>query len=260
MIFERILLTNDDGIDAPGLALLQKIAHALSDDVWVVAPESDRSGTASAVTLHDPLRVTERGAQKFAISGSPADCVVLAMRHLMKDARPSLVLSGINRGANIGHETLLSGTVGAAMVAHMFGSPAIALSQLFLEGEISWAAAENVASDVVRHLATEILPVSPCLNVNFPACAAKDVREMIFTNQGFGGLSDVDVVVRQDMQAREYHWISMQYRHREFASGSEGAALLQNHVTVTPLQMDRTHLSALKTLHDRVGLSPQLKV
>lgn len=253
MILKRILLTNDDGIDAPGLVLLQKIAYTLSDDVWVVAPESDRSGTASAVTLHDPLRVTSRGPQKFAVSGSPADCVVLAMRHLMKDARPSLVLSGINRGANIGHETLLSGTIGAAMVAHMLGCQSIALSQLFLEGDISWAPSEKCALDVIRHLAKDVLPVSPCLNVNFPACEATAVRETIFTRQGFGGLSDVDVVMRQDMQGRKYHWISMRYSHRAFEAGSEGAALLQNHITVTPLQMDRTHLSALHDLHDRSG-------
>ena len=135
----RVLLTNDDGIDAPGMAVLEEVARELAREVWVVAPEHDQSGTSHSVSLHAPLRLSRRGERRFGVAGTPGDCVVMAVRHLMVDAPPDLVLSGVNRGANLGVETVFSGTVGAAMTALLLGLPAIALSQAFSQREpVRW--------------------------------------------------------------------------------------------------------------------------
>ena len=125
---ERILITNDDGIDAPGLEVLEAVARELADEVWVVAPDHDQSGISTAISIHHPLRVTPRGERRFSVSGTPADCVAMALQQLM-DQPPQLLLSGINKGANLGVETLFSGTVGAAMTGLLMGIPSIALSQ-----------------------------------------------------------------------------------------------------------------------------------
>jgi 5'-nucleotidase len=128
-LLERILLTNDDGIDAPGLKVLEQIAGELAQEVWVVAPEHDQSGVSHAISLHHPIRVTERGARRYGTTGTPGDCAVMGVCHLMTGAPPQLLLSGVNRGANLGIETVFSGTVGGAMTGMMLGIPSIALSQ-----------------------------------------------------------------------------------------------------------------------------------
>src|SRR3712207_4781837 len=128
---DRVLLTNDDGVDAPGLAVLERAAAELAEEVWVVAPAHDQSGTSHSISLHSPLRLARLGDRRFSVVGTPGDCTVMAVRHLMREDPPDLVLSGVNRGANLGIETVFSGTVGAAMTAMLLGLPAIALSQAF---------------------------------------------------------------------------------------------------------------------------------
>ena len=120
-MLDRILLTNDDGIAAPGLAVLEEIARELAGEVWVVAPEHDQSGVSHAVSLHHPIRVTERGARRYGIIGTPGDCAVIGVCHLLAGAPPDLLLCGVNRGANLGMETVFSGTVGGAMTGMMLG-------------------------------------------------------------------------------------------------------------------------------------------
>ena len=147
---ERVLLTNDDGIDAPGLAVLEAVAAELADEVWVVAPEHDQSGTSHSISLHSPIRISQHGERRFGVLGTPGDCVVMAVRHLMRDAAPTLVLSGINRGANLGVETMFSGTVGAAMTGLLLGLPSIALSQTFSDRDnVRWNTARELAPDVI---------------------------------------------------------------------------------------------------------------
>ena len=124
----RILITNDDGIDAPGLLALEEVAGELADEVWIVAPDHDQSGISHALSIHHPLRVTKRGERRFSVSGTPADCVAMALQQLMSQP-PTLILSGINKGANLGVETVFSGTVGAAMAGLLLGVPSIALSR-----------------------------------------------------------------------------------------------------------------------------------
>ena len=170
---ERVLLTNDDGIGAPGMAVLEEVAAGLAREVWVVAPEHDQSGTSHSISLHAPLRISQQGERRFAVSGTPGDCVVMAARHLMGAMRPDLVLSGINRGANLGVETVFSGTVGAAMTALLLGLPAIALSQAFSHREpVRWETARTLAPGVIRRLvASRWEAQQACLSVNFPHAA-----------------------------------------------------------------------------------------
>lgn len=158
-LFRRILLTNDDGIDAPGLATLAGVAAGLTEDLWIVAPACDRSGVSHAVSLQDPLRVHQHGPRKFAVDGTPGDCVAIAARHIMLDDPPSLVLSGINCGANLGVETVFSGTVGAAMTASLLGIPAFALSQAYRDrAAVPWSTAASLAPGIIRSLAGLALP------------------------------------------------------------------------------------------------------
>ena len=126
----RILLTNDDGVHAPGLEVLMKIARAISDDIWIVAPSEEQSGTGHSLTLTRPLRIRKHGHQHFSVTGTPTDAVMMAVSHLMKDCKPDLVLSGVNRGANLGEHVTYSGTVSAAMEGAISGIRSIALSQV----------------------------------------------------------------------------------------------------------------------------------
>ena len=148
-MLDRILLTNDDGIDAPGLAMLEAIAAELAHEVWVVAPEHDQSGVSHAISLHHALRVSQQGQRRFGISGTPGDCAVMGICHLMTDAPPQLLLSGVNRGLNLGMETVFSGTVGGAMTGMMLGIPSIALSQAYKDRN-------NVPWDTVAHSGCEV--------------------------------------------------------------------------------------------------------
>ena len=127
----RILLTNDDGIHAPGLGVLEKIAGELSDDIWVVAPETDQSGVSHSLSLNDPLRLREIGPRHFAVKGTPTDCVIMAVRHILSDSAPDLVLSGVNRGQNVAEDITYSGTIAGAIEGTILGIPSMALSQAY---------------------------------------------------------------------------------------------------------------------------------
>src|ERR1700722_6106216 len=164
----RILITNDDGIEAPGIAVLEGVAALLAREVWVVAPEQDQSGVSHSISLHLPLRVSERGERRFGVSGTPADCIFVAARQIMP-APPDLVLSGINRGANLGVETVFSGTVGGAMAGLLLGVASLALSQPFSDREgVRWDTARQLAPGVIRTLWEAEGAYGACLNVNFP--------------------------------------------------------------------------------------------
>ena len=140
----RILVTNDDGINAPGLRVLERVAHSLSDDVWVVAPETNQSGASHSLTMSRPLRIRKLSKRRFAIDGTPTDCVLLALQIVIKDGPVGLVLSGVNHGSNLGEDVTYSGTIAAAMEATLFNIPAIAMSQVCRNGHrAKWATAEH---------------------------------------------------------------------------------------------------------------------
>jgi 5'-nucleotidase len=245
----RVLLTNDDGFDAPGLRALTQVAEELAEEVWVVAPNYDQSGTSHSLSLHSPLRVSQKAERRYSVSGTPGDCVVMAVRHLMVSGRPDLVLSGINRGANLGIETVLSGTVGAAMTGMLLGIPSIALSQAFSDrNAVRWDTARALAPKVIRQLAKGLWSQGSILNINFPDVPVGEVGPVEFTTQGTGLMDGVEVVSAIDPRSLEYHWLSLRRSAREDVPGSETFAIGRGRVSVTPLQFERTNQNVLASL------------
>jgi 5'-nucleotidase len=240
-MLDRVLLTNDDGIDAAGLAVLEGIALGLAHEVWVVAPEHDQSGVSHAVSLHHPVRVTRRGERRFSVVGTPGDCAVIGISHLLKDNPPDLCLSGVNRGANLGIENVYSGTVGGAMTAMMLGVRAIALSQEYADrASVPWNTAATLGADVVRRLLEIGWDKSACLNVNFPNVPPDEAGPLTLARQGPGLVQGMTVDSRIDPRGFEYHWIMFRRGPREQGPESDITAIEAGKIVVTPLRYDRT--------------------
>ena len=253
-LFERVLITNDDGIQAPGLQVLEQIAAQIAREVWVVAPLLDQSGTSHSLSLHQPLRISHHGERRMAVSGTPGDCVAMALGHVMGDALPDLVLSGVNRGANLGLETVFSGTVGAAMTAMMFGVKSIALSQAFSDrAAVPWDVAQSHGVATLRQVLELDWPGDACINLNFPACRPEQVKPLKLTRQGRGHLKDVQVQVRTDPRELDYYWLRLNRQDPDDADDAEGACLRQGHITATPLMFERTHSAALMQMRGRIS-------
>ncbi len=244
----RILVTNDDGIHAPGLKVLEKLARSLSSDVWVVAPESEQSGMAHSLTLHRPLRLHKLGARRYAVSGTPTDCVLVAVNHILKDRRPDLVLSGVNRGANLGEDITYSGTVAAAMEAALLGIPAIAMSQVRDGEHLHWKNTEIYGPLVVREVMKMRLPRGTLVNVNYPALRPEKVAGTEVGEQG-RRLSMVQVVEASDPFSRKVLWIG-DFPSDEPEKGSTDLDIIKRgSVSITPLHVDLTYnplLSGMK--------------
>ena len=254
-LISRVLLTNDDGFDAPGLRILTEVAEELAEEVWIVAPNYDQSGTSHSLSLHSPLRVSQKEERRFSVSGTPGDCVVMAVRHLMVSGRPDLILSGINRGANLGIETVFSGTVGAAMTGMLLGIPSMALSQAFSDrNAVRWDTARALAPKVIRQFAKGGWSQGSILNINFPDVPADKAGPIELTIQGTGLMEDVDVVSGIDPRSLEYHWLHLRRSAREDTPGSETFAIGHGRVSVTPLQFERTNQDVLASL--QAGLKP----
>ena len=180
----RILITNDDGIHSEGLDICAEIGRALSDDVWVIAPEFDQSGVSHSLSLNDPLRLREVGERRFAVKGTPTDCVIMGARHVIKDRSPNLVLAGVNRGRNAGEDVIYSGTVAGAVEGTILGIPSLALSQAYRSrsGEPPhWETAVRFGPDIIRRVLAAGIPRDVLVNVNFPDCAPADVKGIAVT-------------------------------------------------------------------------------
>ncbi|MBP1849863.1 5'/3'-nucleotidase SurE [Rhizobium halophytocola] len=252
----RILLTNDDGIHAEGIKVLERVARTLSDDVWVVAPESDQSGLAHSLTLSDPLRMRKLDDRHFALRGTPTDCVIMAIREVL-DRKPDLVLSGINVGANLADDITYSGTVAGAIEGALQGVRSIALSQLYdyanPEHGVPWEVGETIGPGLIRQLIETDLPAGSFLNVNFPRCAPADVRGVEVTAQGkldFG----LEVEKRQDGRGLPYYWLRFGQRITEFTAGTDLHAISENKVSVSPLKVDTTDYAARDSVARALGL------
>ncbi|HSG57555.1 MAG TPA: 5'/3'-nucleotidase SurE [Paracoccaceae bacterium] len=252
----RILLTNDDGIHAPGLALLEQIARRLSDDVWVCAPAEEQSGAGHSLTLHMPVRLREHGDQRFSVTGTPTDAVNLGLRKLFADKLPDLVISGINAGENLGDDVTYSGTISAAMEAALAGIPAIALSQAQrsapgLIGGTGFAAAEGWAARVLAPLIDVRMARRTLVNVNFPDLASADVKGIRVVRQGFHDYDRGSLVEGTDPRGRSYYWFGLQEAEHTLDHGTDLEAVADGYVSVTPLQLDFTHHSAIGQLAER---------
>ena len=251
---DRVLLTNDDGIDAPGLAVLEQVAAELAREVWIVAPAHDQSGTSHSLSLHSPLRIARLGDRRFGVAGTPGDCTVLAVRHLMRVNPPDLVLSGINRGANLGIETVFSGTVGAAMTAMLLGLPAIALSQAFGDrGAVPWDTARAHAPAAIARLWPVIAGTPACLNVNFPDVPAERAGPLTLTRQGVGLVQSIEVDSRTDLRGGDYHWLNFRRGPRDNPPDAESVVVAAGRITVTPLRFERTDEAAFAALQRVLG-------
>lgn len=253
----RILVTNDDGIHAPGLKVLEKIAKSLTSDVWVVAPESEHSGASHSLTLRRPLQISKVATRKFAVSGTPSDCTLIAVNHLMKDRRPDIVLSGVNRGANLGEDVLYSGTVAAAMEGAMLGIPAIAFSQVRVRAKdkLHWETAAAFGPDVVRKLVSIAWPKGVLMSVNFPPVPPKEVTGIDVGRQG-RRMSQVEVVHARDPFEREVTWIGDFPTDEPEHPETDLGIVMSKAVSVTPLHFDLTHVAMLRRMN---GLFPKPK-
>ncbi len=240
----RILLTNDDGVHAPGLKVLERIARAISDDIWIVAPADEQSGASHSLTLTRPLRIRKHGEKHFSVSGTPTDAVMMAIGHLMKDCRPDLVLSGVNRGANLAEDVTYSGTVAAAMEGAISGVRSIALSQVYSRegmGEtVPFAAAEAWGERVVRSLLTLPARRNMLVNVNFPAIEPDAVKGVRVVRQGFHDVDRTRIVEGTDPRGFRYYWFGLGSSD-SVPDGTDLEAISHGYVSVTPLHYDLTH-------------------
>lgn len=244
----RILVTNDDGIHANGLKVLEGIARALTDDVWVVAPEMEQSAASHSLTINRPLRMRQLGEKRFTVDGTPTDCVLLAVNRLMQDTRPTLVLSGVNQGSNIGEDVTYSGTIAAAMEATLLNVPAIALSQHYDRGEvIDWSAAEAHGADVIRKAVSVAWPKNVLLNVNFPARPAAEVTGVQVVRHGKRKIGD-DLVERIDPRGKPYIWIGTLRGEADVSPDTDIHVVFSGGISVTPIFLDLTHTPTLLTL------------
>ena len=245
----RILVTNDDGIYAPGLKVLEHIAHALTDDVWVVAPESEQSGASHSLSLSHPIRLRELDGRHFAVLGTPADCVLMAVRKLMPEP-PDLVLSGVNGGQNMADDVTYSGTIAAAMEGTAIGLKSIALSQAYGISNRSprWDVPERHGPALVRRLYGLDLGPGVLLNVNFPDCAPEEVAAVEVTRQGKRDQNLLRVDERVDTRGRPYFWLGFVREHSNPAPGTDLRAIYERRISVTPLHMNLTQIEALEAL------------
>jgi 5'-nucleotidase len=247
----RILLSNDDGIGALGLKSLEKIAHALSDDVWIVAPESEESGASRKLTLTLPLRMREVSRQKYAVQGTPTDCVLMGVKHLLKDHPPDLVLSGVNRGANIADDVTYSGTIAAAMEGTVLGIPSVALSQTysFEEGKHArWSCSEHYGAPIVRRLLELGWPKDVLININFPDRAPDKVERVEVTSQGKRDQSMSNIIERVDARGNPYFWLGFSRILSNPAEGTDLRAIYDGRISITPLHLNLTEERARKAL------------
>jgi len=256
----RILCTNDDGIHAEGLACLERIARALTDDVWVVAPEIEQSGASRALTLSIPLRVRKLDDRRFAVFGTPTDCVELAVQDLLEDARPDLVLSGVNRGQNLAEDVTLSGTVAGAIQGMALGIPSIALSQamrIFHDGEKAmYETAEAHGPGVIKRLVEVGWPRNVMINVNFPDVAPGEVKEVEVTRQGFRDFKHMHAERRTDLRGRDYYWMGFRGQMSNPPAGTDLRAIYDGKISVTPLHIDLTHVETVHELKGVLGGAP----
>lgn len=248
----RILLSNDDGINAPGLEVLERIARTLSDDVWVVAPEQEQSGAGHSLTLHSPLRIREVGEKRFAVSGTPTDAVLMAIKTILpKNKKVDLVLSGVNRGANLAEDVTYSGTIAAAMEGTLLGYRSVALSQAIINGQpVRWGGPEKFAPDLIRKLVGIDWPAGRFININFPNLPANKIKGVKIVPQGRRKIGE-KIEKRMDPRQRPYYWIGGEWgEKRGELPGTDVALLVEGYITATPLCMDLTDYKALEVIRE----------
>ena len=252
----RILITNDDGINAPGLNVLERIARRLSDDIWICAPAEEQSGAGHSLTLTRPVRLTRHAERRFSVTGTPTDSVTMGLRKVLPGP-PDLILSGVNRGANLGDDVTYSGTVSAALEGTLAGVRSIALSQVYskegLGNDVSFDAAEAWGERVIRPLLDAPFAPRTLVNVNFPPLAADAVKGIRVVRQGFHDYARGSVVEGRDPRGFAYYWFGLHGIEHTPGHATDLEAVSDGFISVTPLQLDLTHEASLAELAGRFG-------
>jgi 5'-nucleotidase len=250
----RILLTNDDGIHAPGLTVLEELARQFSDDIWIVAPAEEQSGAGHSLTLSRPVRLRQHDERRFSVSGTPTDSVTMALRKVLP-AAPDLILSGVNRGANLGDDVTYSGTVSAAMEGTLAGIRSIALSQVYAKDgvgdNVSFAAAREWGAQVLRPLLDAPFAPRTLVNVNFPPLAPADVQGIRVVRQGFHDYARGSLIESTDPRGYPYFWFGLHGIEHTAGHATDLEAIGDGFISVTPLQLDLTHDASLAQLATR---------
>ena len=255
----RILLTNDDGIDAPGLHALREIAAKLAGpagEVWVAAPETNQSGAGHSLSLNEPLRMREVAERVYAVRGTPTDSVIMGMRHILKGRAPDLVLSGINRGANLAEDVTYSGTIAGAFEGTQLGVRSIALSQAYSyeAGDFPhWETPLQHAPDLIRRLLAEPWPPGVLMNINFPDRRPGDIEGIEVTTQGRRDQQLLGVEARDDTWGNPYYWLGYAKRRSNPARGTDLWAVYNGWISVTPLNMNLTDRAMQAKLEATIG-------
>lgn len=251
----RILVTNDDGINARGLAVLEEIAARLSDDIWVVAPSEEQSGAGHSLTLTQPVRLRHHGERRFSVTGTPTDAVMMAIAQVMKDDPPDLVLSGVNRGANLAEDVTYSGTVSAAMEGALAGIRSVALSQTSasesLGDSVPFEAASAWGERVLRPLLDAPWEPRSLVNINFPPLAADQVRGIRVVGQGLRDYGRLRLVKGTDPRGYDYYWFGLGPTVSTPGHRTDLEAIQDGYISVTPLHLDLTHRPSLEPLAAR---------
>jgi 5'-nucleotidase len=251
----RILITNDDGVNARGLRLLESVARRFSDDIWIVAPAEEQSGAGHSLTLTTPVRLRRHDDRRFSVTGTPTDAVMLALAHVMKDSPPDVILSGVNRGANLAEDVTYSGTVSAAMEGALAGVRSIALSQAYsregMGDTVPFAAAEAWAKRVLEPLLEFETGCRTLINVNFPAMPGDEVKGVRVCRQGLRDYGRLHIVHRTDPRGYDYYWFGLGPMVQTPGHLTDLEAIADGYVTVSPLHLDLTHDPSLEPLHQR---------
>jgi 5'-nucleotidase len=244
----RVLVSNDDGIGAPGLKALERVIKPLFKEVWVVAPETDQSASSHSLTLRSPLRIRKISKQRFGVDGTPTDSILLGVSEVMNDCPPDIIFSGINRGGNIGADVIYSGTVAAAMEGALLDIPSIAFSQIYSDTRsVCWTTAEYWLPIVIKQLTKADLPRNTLMNVNFPSVNANAVTGIEFTRLGqrkIGG----DLTLGTDPRGKKYFWIGPKRKEARGVKGTDLEAVVRGAISITPLTTDLTNTVSLKKL------------
>lgn len=251
----RILVTNDDGIHAPGLAVAERIARGASDDVWIVAPEMDQSGLSHSLTMNDPLRLRQVDEKRFALRGTPSDCIIMAVRRVLGE-KPDLVISGVNGGQNVADDITYSGTVAGAIEGTLIGIPSIALSQAYdhssAERRLPWETAEHFGADIIRRLVDFGFEDGGLFNINFPNVPPDKVTGVEITSQGRLE-HGIHIEERLDGRHNPYFWLTYKKRLRERLPGTDLHALEARRISITPLHVDMTNHALREPLQKHFG-------
>lgn len=259
----RILITNDDGINAKGLEILRTIALGISPDVWTVAPETNQSGTAHSMTLHEPLRLRQIEPRIHAVAGTPTDCVIMGVRHILKDQPPDLILSGVNHGSNLAEDITYSGTVAAAMEGTLFGIRSIALSLMMGADEygngqrrVIWDTPLAHAPALISKLLDGSWRKGTFININFPDAMPEDIKGVSVTRQGIRDQALLNIDSRSDPWGTPYFWFGFGRRKSTLVKGTDLAAIAETKISVTPLSLDFTDRDSLAGLEKRLDTPP----